>query len=357
MKTELASIELMYLVEELQKLVGSRVDKIYQPDGFLFQLHKTGMGKVLLKIEKNALYLAATKPEMEESKGLTGVLRKHLEGKKLASLEQLDSERIVKLTFTTQKDTYYLYVELFANGNVVLTDKEGIVLAAVEERAWKDREIRRGQPYKRPPTRKNVFQLTKEDFESTQPLGKHIATLGFGKTYAEELCKRANIDQQETKPDKKLAALFKEYQKVLNEKAEANVYPDGEITPIQLASKENGKAYKTFSQALEENLGNTAALQKLTKKAQKIQAEKERINKAIEIQEKSAKQAEEDTIKYQRAGELVYEHYQELKTLLDELNLVKKKHSLHEIAQKLKGHAVVKNVNPKTQEITIDVSD
>ena len=64
MQSEITVLELKYLVKELQVLVGSRVDTIYQPDEFYVQVHKAGTGKMLLRIEKNALWITQKKPEM-----------------------------------------------------------------------------------------------------------------------------------------------------------------------------------------------------------------------------------------------------------------------------------------------------
>ncbi len=356
MKTELTSLDLYFLTKELQTLVGSRVDKIYQPDGFLLQLHKTGLGKVLLRIEKNAVWMTATKNEPPETpSGLCGLLRKYLEGKKLVSLEQVNGERILKLTFKTTTDTFFLYVELFSNGNIILSDGEGIVKAAQEERAWKDRAIKRGLPYKLPPAKKNFTTLTVADLDTAEPIGKHLATLGLGKAYAEEICSRTKTNPTAAKlPVNERQKLVDSFHTLLNEKIAPHAYSDGEITPFTLHGKE-GTTYETFSLAIDSNLSKSNALLKLEKARAKYDKEKERIQNAIDLQKKGLIRVEEDAAKHQRIGETIYEHYQEIRILLDELNTAKKKYSLQDIALKLKGHAVVKHVNPKTHEVTVEI--
>jgi len=362
MKTEITALELSYLTRELQTLVGSRVDKIYQPTGIYIQLHKTGLGKILLRIEKGALWLSQTKAEMPETPaGLCQNLRKHLEGKKLVSLEQIGGERIIKLTFSTQTDTFYLYVELFSNGNIVLADKDGVIKAAQEERAWKDRAIKRGLTYSFPPPRTNILALTHENLHlhTPEPIEKHLAKLGFGKTYATELCTRANINPCAEKiTDKENKTLLTAYEKMLDDKSGAHVYADGEITPFALASyAEKGKKYDTFSLAIDSNLAHSYALAKKEKNKDKYLAEKERIQKSIDLQKKALKKAQEDAVELQHCGELIYQHYQELKDILAELNKAKAKYSLQEIKAKLKGHPKIKDVNPKTGEIVVEIND
>ncbi len=55
MKNELNFLELHFLVKELQDIVGARVDKIYEPDGFLLQIHKSGAGKLFLRISGRSI--------------------------------------------------------------------------------------------------------------------------------------------------------------------------------------------------------------------------------------------------------------------------------------------------------------
>ena len=59
----------------------------------------------------------------------------------------------------------------------------------------------------------------------------------------------------------------------------------------------------------------------------------------------------------QRKGELLYENYQVVKDILDELNIAKKKYSWKEIKEKLKGHKLVKQINEKDQEVVIEIED
>ena len=359
MKTELSAIELNFLVKELQTLIGSRVDKVYQPDEVLLQVHKSGSGKLFLKIEKNALWLTASKAEMPETqRGLCQSLRKALEGKKLTALEQIRGERIVKFTFATQKESFTLYVELFSNGNIILADNLGIIKAALEERAWKDRAIKRGGTYELPPSKKNILALTREDFEFelADTVTKHLAKLGFGKLYALELCARSKTNPETKELSKKQRdALFEAYMKILTSKLQPTVYPDGEISAIKLEQFEEGKPYETFSQAIDSNLGITAEQQKLERKRQKFEAEKAKIQNSITLQQQGLERVEKESVELQRTGELIYEHYQELKEILEELNKAKKKYSLQEIKAKLKGHPKIKNVDPKTGDVIIEV--
>ena len=69
MRNEISSIELHYLINELQILVDAKVDQIYQPEKeeLILQFHKTGMGKLILRILRGKyLYLTEYKGKNPE---------------------------------------------------------------------------------------------------------------------------------------------------------------------------------------------------------------------------------------------------------------------------------------------------
>lgn len=338
MKKELNFLELHFLVQELQGCIGVRVDKIYEPDGFLFQLHKSGMGKLFLRITQNVLWLSKAKPLIPESvSGLCSLLRKYLEGKKLAAIEQLGSERIVRFSFQTQKETFYLYVELFSNGNIILTDEKGKILGAKEERAWRDREIKRGLAYVPPPAKAHLFELKEIPADE-----KALASLGFGKLLAREITARGST--------------FAAYKSLLKEKLSPRAYPDGELSPIKLVQcEEEGQTFSSFSELIDSRLAQTVQQERVERIRKSFEAKKSKLQEVIDLQSRNIEKMEKDAVELQRKGEIIYEHYQELKDILEELNKAKAKFSLQEIKAKLKGHPKIKDVNPKTSEVIIDI--
>ncbi len=338
MKAELNFLELHFLVQELQSCIGSRVDKIYEPDGFLFQLHKSGMGKLFLRITGSVIWLSKTKPISPESiSSLCAIFRKYLEGKKLTSIEQLGSERVVLCTFQTQKETFSLFVELFAKGNIILTDSNKKILAALEERKWKDREIRRGLEYVPPPAKKNLFELKEIPADE-----KSLAMLGFGKLLAREIIARGGD--------------FRAYQSLLNEKLSPRAYSDGELSPIMLLQfKESGESFPSFSDLVDSKLSVSIQSQKSERIRKSFEAKKAKLQEVIDLQSRSIAALEKDAVELQRKGELIYEHYQELQEILEEVKRMKEVASLQEVKAKLKGHAKIKDLNPKTSDVVVEI--
>ncbi len=148
MKKALASLELAAIVHELQILVKGKISQIYHTEEqFLFQLHAMGKGKQLLRIIPGKLLnLTSRKETSLRPSGLCMLLRKYLDQAFIRNVHQRDSERIV--VFELEKaEKYFLIVELFSKGNVVLTDEQLVVLAALDQRVWKDRTIKVGEKY------------------------------------------------------------------------------------------------------------------------------------------------------------------------------------------------------------------
>lgn len=67
-------------------------------------------------------------PKNPSPSGFTMKMRKHLKNKRLESLTQLGSDRIIDFQFGVGDATYHLILELFDRGNIVLCDHEMTIL-------------------------------------------------------------------------------------------------------------------------------------------------------------------------------------------------------------------------------------
>lgn len=55
-------------------------------------------------------------------------MRKHLKNKRLESLTQLGTDRIIDLQFGTGEAAYHIILELYDKGNIIITDFEWTIL-------------------------------------------------------------------------------------------------------------------------------------------------------------------------------------------------------------------------------------
>lgn len=65
-------------------------------------------------------------------------LRKHLRTKKLEKIEQLGIDRVIDLTFGKGEAAYHILVELYASGNVILTDHDYTILSLLRSHKFED---------------------------------------------------------------------------------------------------------------------------------------------------------------------------------------------------------------------------
>lgn len=363
MKKNLSALELKYIVQELQDLIGAKVVKVFQPHKkeFYLQLHSSQVGKKLVRIlVPNFIYLTEYRPQSPlRMPGFCQLLRKRLGQARVREITQPKMERIVEFVFETKEGNYRLITELFTKGNMVLC-KDDQIVSALEIQKFRDREIKSKQAYEYP---KQTVDLTDFKFEDMQQLlqtnTKTIVTflatdLGLGGLYAEELCARSQLNKNSTTLAKKeIERLYKNITLLLQAKPKANIVYLGnevvDILPFELESYEKNK--KEFLSSYSEALSR--ALTATLKQEPVIDRQREKHKTILKLQSDRIKEMEKAIAENQRKGELIYEHYQEIKGLLDNINADLKKLSKEELQEKYKRQ--VKEIDLKTKTVVIDI--
>ncbi|XP_065078533.1 ribosome quality control complex subunit NEMF homolog [Ochlerotatus camptorhynchus] len=124
-KTRFNTYDVVCSVTELQKLVGMRVNQIYDIDNktYLIRLARNEEKVVLLLESGNRFHTTAFEwPKNVAPSGFTMKLRKHLKNKRLESMKQLGVDRIVDFQFGVGEAAYHVILELYDRGNILLTD-------------------------------------------------------------------------------------------------------------------------------------------------------------------------------------------------------------------------------------------
>ena len=319
----LSSLEIKYIVEELQSLLDSKVDQIYQPNNeeLIIALHKTNVGRKLLRIVPGTcLYIASKKsPSPQEQLNFCKYLRKRLLNTRLKSIEQKNMERIVELNFEFKDSKFIIITEFFSKGNIIICDNEYNILFALHFQSWKDRSIKTKVKYEYPPAKKSFsnFDEFKELIKSSnkESIVKTLAmTLNLGGMYAEELCFRSNIakDKKSTS-DKEIKTLYDELQKLYTEKSNPSLLPNNPV-PIKIHSIDEGKNLSSYNEALDLYYS-----QFLTEQVEEAK-EDPKLKKYQEIlkdQESQYQEIELSISENRYKGEYIYNNYMELKELFD----------------------------------------
>ena len=367
MKTQLSSLELHYLVKELQYLVNGRIDQIYQPSKkeLILQFHIPQVGKKILKLMvPNLLYVAGTKEFTENPPGFCMLLRKYIANARLRQFRQLESERIVELMFETKQARFRLIIELFSKGNIIFTKEDYTIINPLEQQSWKDREVKKGVKYKHPKKDYDLFSIKKDELkklinESTRDsIVKTLAVnLGLGGIYAEELLIQSKIDKAKSRlDDDEISLLFGNITKLINRKIEPFIIrKDKDIVDIVPFDLIYYKSYdkepkKSYSEAFD-----VLSSLKLDEATIRYNKKLETLKLIIADQEATIKRLDNEREVNNKKGEQIYEKYQLIDNILKELKKAREKLSWKDIKERLKNHKVIKDINEKENKITIDV--
>ena len=357
MKKSIASLELAALTNELQQLVDSKISQIYQvEDEFFLQLHKKEK-KILRVVPGKMINLATEKKSTLRPTGFCLQLRKHLNNAFIKKIQQKDSERILELEIQKEQ-TFHLIIELFAPGNLILTNKSNLILAAANQQKFKDRFIRPKEKYFSPPPTFNWKSINQTKLQKLlkNSTRKNLAAtlaidLGLGGIYAEEVCKLSQIDKNllpKNIASTETKIILEYFKKILEQikKPAGHIYQE-QITPFPLLDQEPIEKTNTYSAALETIKLN----QKKSPYEQKIASQK----RIITEQEKSILKQEKGIEKNNQKAELIYNKYQPLDQLLNIIQNLKKTKEWKEIKKELQKEKKIKKIDLKNKKIIINL--
>ena len=162
---------LKYRVGELNfKLVGAKINKINQPDNgeIILILYANGKSeRLIISSDANTGRIAFTDLQKENPKDAPSfcmLLRKHLVGGTILSVEQLKDERIVRITVRCRNDFLededkVLYAEIMGKYSNIILTANGFILGAIHQAGIeeaRDRPVFAGIKYTLPKTQDKV---------------------------------------------------------------------------------------------------------------------------------------------------------------------------------------------------------
>ena len=163
------------VVQELQSLVGGRINKVHQPYSLDLMLQiRSNRQNAQLLISANAMYarLQLTDTPIknpQEPPMFCMMLRKHVEGGFITAVEQIGRDRVIVISVRSRnelgdEELKKVYIELMGrHSNVVLTTEEGKILDAIKHLPPSQntyRTIMPGSDYLLPPEQHKFDPLT-----------------------------------------------------------------------------------------------------------------------------------------------------------------------------------------------------
>lgn len=153
MKYVVTKHDLRCLIKELQYLIGSRVNKVYD------FTTKSVCLKLSVKPDNDKKYLIIDagskmyttdkfKSVRQFPTSFCSKMRKHLSNKRISSVKQINNDRVVDISIGYDDYMYHLIGELYASGNIVLTDKNYRILNVLHPHNYdEDNKVRVGYVY------------------------------------------------------------------------------------------------------------------------------------------------------------------------------------------------------------------
>ncbi len=230
------------------KLLGGRIDKIYQPENDEIIISVRSLGKAYkILITANAsqprLHLTEkTKPNPMQPPLFCMVLRKYLSSGKIIDITQPKFERILTIHIESINELgdyseKKLIVEIMGkHSNIILIDENNIILDAVKHISHEKssvREVLPGKKYFSPPSEKidsllldkeNFFLSVKNNTEKKLQNLIYESYNGISPSFASEICFRAGLDASDNVGETSELSLKKLYEnfKLIVEKIKNN---------------------------------------------------------------------------------------------------------------------------------------
>ena len=209
---------LHWLIEELRiRLTGGRIDKVNQPNRHTVQLSIRQPGEnqlLLISIQpQNPIMYQPVAPLENPSEPPTFcmVLRKHLEGGRIAAIEQIGLDRLIRLDIDCigsggRLTTRTLMAEFMGKYSNLILVEDGVIWDALRRIGANSSRVRRvlpGLSYERPPAqnKQNVLMTSMDDIllkinlmkEQTLASAICAVCLGFGPVTAKEIVFSAGL--------------------------------------------------------------------------------------------------------------------------------------------------------------------
>ncbi len=333
MKKEMSAFDVRAMVEEMQELVGSHVDKVFHwgEGNVLVRLNVQGEGKRELFFKRRKwLYLAKEKPDTPKMpSNFASFVRKHISNSRVNAVEQIGFDRIVRIVLSSKEAPIHLVFEIFGGGNVLLVS-EGKIMNCVVQKSWRHRQVRPGAEHQLPGQRFDPITASADEFidavkDSDSDLVRTLATAAnLGGQYAEEVCVRSGIDKNsmlsslaEPQLRKVHGVMTAMIDELLNSRS-PSLYGDSErfvdVSPLVLQSNSHlqREARESFSAAMDEFLSQLQEEEDeavsdpmLDKLDRRIESQRETIHSYKEEAEACRLKADSIYTEYQKADELL----------------------------------------------------
>ena len=320
MKKALTGPDIGQLVSGWQPLVGSRVDQFGRPDlnKVVLKLRSKEEGTVRLLIDLSGwAYVTKTTISTESNQGVfVQKVRKLIKKSRIESIEQVNGDRILSISFIRKQEKVTLIFEMFHKGNIILCSNSKI-LTVMRKQKFRHRSIEAGLPYQSPPS----INPTTADFDvfndklinSQRGLGAALTIdCNVGGDISTLICKKLELDKDMDTSKTYSKKIYVELNRILNKIIEPTIFLDENgkrftVSPFNLDMKIDSK-FSTLDEAIEDYISNLEPVKKVAKSSDEVRVDHQ--NKAIEKYNIKSKI-------YREKGNVIFSKLNEIQNMID----------------------------------------
>ena len=331
------------------KLIGGKIDKVYQPENDEIVLHirnnKENFKLVLSASASNPRVYLSTNYKKENpinAPMFCMLLRKYIQSGNIVSVSQVGFERIIKITVESldelkAKTTKDIKIEIMGrHSNIILTHEENKIVDSIKRippSVSRVRQLLPGMTYVLPPAQdklnpldkisKDKFKETISEFDGSISKCIYSKFLGISPIVSKEICFRSNLDI--SKPASSIDGidfdnLYKEFSNVIFNIKDGNYSPclaiDSSIdklidfSSINLTLFDNLKVVhdESISSIIESFYANKDAKERINQRAsdfkKSISIKLDRLYNKLKKQKIELKESDNANI-YKIKGELI----------------------------------------------------
>ena len=318
-------------------LSGGRIEKVFQTGRYEITLlchSRSDKYRLLISADPEHPRLHLTKSKKENpmiAPPFAMVLRKHIQGGRIAGIVQEGYDRVVTMTVETHNEmgdpvNKKLIVEIMGKySNIILTSAQGTIFDAirrVDEEMSSVREVMPGRLYRLPPAQDKTAADDFETFADSSDTATAKAILntlsGFSPTLCKAVCRSAGVDPQrktrELAPaerDRLNAALGKCCKQIREREYKAGILEDGKdfhCLEAVLETAGSVRRYSTVNLMLDDFYTKREREDRLRQKRaavmKHIRAAEEKCRRKIQIHCDTIRETE-DYARFKLYGELL----------------------------------------------------
>ena len=320
MKKALTGPDIGQLVKGWQTLLGSRVDQFGRPDlnKVVLKLRSRERGTVRLLVDLSGwAYLTKESISTESNQGVfVQKVRKLIKKSRIESIEQINGDRILSISFVRKEEHITLIFEMFHKGNIVLCSNNKII-SVMRKQKFRHRTLESGLEYQSPPSI-DPFTVDLDVFGrklsmSQRALGAALTIdCNVGGDISTLICNNLKIDRETSVSDVSVKEVYDELKRILNDVIEPTIFLDADgknftVSMFDLGMDSN-ETFLSLDEAVESYVSNIVVVKKEVKSSDEVRVDYQ--NKAIEKYNLRSKE-------YSEKGNIIFSNLNEIQNMID----------------------------------------